>query len=457
MTLFWYTLTPLDIWLFRDAKPFTPGERAWAGSVFPPNGHAIAGALRGLLRKVDLDLTGPFLCREDKTGAKQLYFPRPLSFDKTIPLMPLDWDENSHLRGLLHNDPSQPMPLVRWSQSPVAIDRDSKDKPEPVYRQYLPFNAILDYLKTGHCSRVLDEQWQISDVEHDKSEAEPWLVETRPHNALQPGTRQVKEADGYFVENAVRLQSGWSLAIGLEQQDKPEQQDELEQQNELTKKLEENGGAVALHLGGEGHRALLERCEALDGQWQALKDRSDKNYQEQWGKKDDPSGRSLAYLVTPGVFEYWQSLQLTRNGSNGNSYNGNSYNSNGSNGNGGSARDQMSLCRAWPWEWKLSTVSNPNQTSGPLVSVATEKPVPISRRNRYAGDNSPEDLNLSIPSPQVFAAPPGSVYYLEHPEKLFQDDPPLVNGKPHGTAVWRQLGYSELLWLPFRSQSSNNP
>ncbi len=61
--MYWYTLTPLDIWLFRDAKPFTPGERAWAGSVFPPNGHTIAGALRGLLQSHhDLTLCGPFLC-----------------------------------------------------------------------------------------------------------------------------------------------------------------------------------------------------------------------------------------------------------------------------------------------------------------------------------------------------------------------------------------------------------
>lgn len=49
--MFWYTLTPYDVLLFRDAKPFTPGERAWAGSVFPPNGHTLAGAIRGLLGK----------------------------------------------------------------------------------------------------------------------------------------------------------------------------------------------------------------------------------------------------------------------------------------------------------------------------------------------------------------------------------------------------------------------
>lgn len=59
----WYTLTPLDILLFRDAKPFSPAERAWSESVFPPNGHAIAGALRGLVgSREHWQLIGPFLC-----------------------------------------------------------------------------------------------------------------------------------------------------------------------------------------------------------------------------------------------------------------------------------------------------------------------------------------------------------------------------------------------------------
>jgi CRISPR-associated protein Cmr3 len=79
--MYWYTLTPLDILLFRDAKPFTPGERAWAGSVFPPNGHAIAGALSAFLnrgkKEKSIELKGPFFCYDYKT----LYFPRPLGFD----------------------------------------------------------------------------------------------------------------------------------------------------------------------------------------------------------------------------------------------------------------------------------------------------------------------------------------------------------------------------------------
>jgi CRISPR-associated protein Cmr3 len=71
--IYWYTIAPIDILLFRDAKPFTPGERAWAASVFPPSGHTIAGAIRNIIDR-QLELIGPFLCYHNT-----LYFPRPLN------------------------------------------------------------------------------------------------------------------------------------------------------------------------------------------------------------------------------------------------------------------------------------------------------------------------------------------------------------------------------------------
>jgi CRISPR-associated protein Cmr3 len=118
--------------------------------------------------------------------------------------------------------------------------QDSEDK----YRQYLPSYVVEKYLEKGEIS---PDDWL---VKPDKDgEAKPWTVETRPHNAMTDGTRQVKDADGYFVENAIRLQPGWSLAIGIDQEiDTP----------------------TTLRLGGEGHRAILQRCQELDKQWQTL-------------------------------------------------------------------------------------------------------------------------------------------------------------------------------------------
>jgi len=106
------------------------------------------------------------------------------------------------------------------------------------------------------------------------------------------------------------------------------------------------------------------------------------------------------------------------------------------------------MCRAWPWEWKLAHTVNGNQTPGHLVSVASDRAVPISCRIR-----DKDDQDKSIPAPQVFAAPPGSVYYLNQPEQLFAENP---NSKSErGKALerakrWRDLGYSELLWLSYK-------
>lgn len=372
--MYWYTLTPLDVLLFRDAKPFTPGERAWAGSVFPPNGHAIAGALRGLLQEtLNFNLVGPFLCRD-----RTLHFPLPLGYDPTTeptpaPLVPLPWDDSHHLHDALITDSNRPQPLVRASWCDCL---ESQDKKKSHYFQFLPQEIVLEYLKTGKI-----EQWE--QLRKDPGDAtKPWTTETRPHNAIEPGTRQVKESDGYFVENTIRLHEGWSLAIGIDR---------------------ELPDRAVLRLGGEGHRVLLERCDTLAKQWQGLKRQSQENFEK--------PGRAIAYLVTPGVFE---------------------------------RRDNgTALCSPQPWEWHFAHPTEENL----LVSVATDKPLPISCRMRLN--------DSSIPAPQVFAAPAGSLYYLERPPKLFEDGEGKAvalfqeSSQAGKVGRWRQLGYSEMFWLPY--------
>ncbi len=161
---------------------------------------------------------------------------------------------------------------------------------------------------------------------------------------------------------------------------------------------------TTLRLGGEGHRVILNRCDPLAKQWQQLQTQSQKNF--------NAGGKAIAYLITPGVFEYPQPV---------------------------GANKIQSVCRAWPWEWKLT------HCGGNLVSVATAQPTPISCRIR-----DPNDETKSIPAPQVFAAPAGSMYYLNHPQDLYQNNPTATNSKSSQKAKrWRKLGYSELLWVSF--------
>lgn len=373
---FWYTLTPLDVLMFRDAKPFTPGERAWAGSTFPPNGHAIAGALSALLgrksnpndrdREETYCLKGPFLCQDET-----LYFPRPLNYVGVTPLVPLLWHEQHPLNGQMLYDTTKPCPLVKHRDANQS--KGNEDEDEELKVDYLPCGVLEEFLGTGKIPR---ESWK-------KAVEKPWCIETRSHNALDAGTRQVKEADGYFVENAIRLKDGWCLAIGLNQ--------------EITT-------PVTLRLGGEGHRAVLDRCDSLQTQWQKLWQISEQQRQQ--------VERCLAYLITPGIFE-----RIHRERS-----------------KDGRVRD-IARCRAYPWEWKQPD----------LVGVATDKPVPISCRIQHK-----DGSGKSIPAPQVFAAPPGSVYYLEHPQPLYAYKRDANPGKGLARAQrMRQLGYSELLWLPY--------
>jgi CRISPR-associated protein Cmr3 len=87
--------------------------------------------------------------------------------------------------------------------------------------------------------------------------------------------------------------------------------------------------------------------------------------------------------------------------------------------------------------------------------MSTDKAVPISCRIREKEDNT-KSITKSIPAPQVFAAPPGTLYYLEKPQGLFQDQEKVhKNGKNEANHVnnWRQLGYSEMLWIKYQGKS----
>ncbi|MGK7886907.1 MAG: type III-B CRISPR module-associated Cmr3 family protein [Crocosphaera sp.] len=391
--LTWYRITPLDVLLFRDAKPFSPGERAWAGSIFPPPGQAIAGAIRDLIQSnITIKLTGAFLTYKD-----QLYFPFPLSYDREhfclsenntsipIPVVPLNWDNHHPLHNLLETDPNLPQPMVFKSKYPFD------DNLEGLYPAYVNYETILEYLQKSHISsekwQKLAEEWQKSQIK-DNYSPQPWKIETRPHNTMTPGTRQVLDEDGYFVENTIRLQDGWSLAIGIKGKNEGEN-------------LKITDNPQIIRLGGEGHRAILERCPQLEEQWQELQTISRENKKK--------GGKKITYLVTPGVFERRQ-------------------------------RNNHAHCKPSPWEWTTAYPTNPNQEKGCLVSFVTDKPLAISNRMRFG-------QNISTPAPQVYAAPAGSVYYVESDSEisLYQD-----SNASKQIQRWRDLGYSELLWISYQ-------
>ncbi|MBE9242218.1 type III-B CRISPR module-associated protein Cmr3 [Synechocystis salina] len=363
--MYWYRLTPLDILLLRDAKPFTPGERAWAGSIFPPNGHTLAGAIRSLLPKDQtITLAGPLLCRE-----QILYFPRPLGFVGKNPLLPLKWHpDDSPLKTQMLWDKTQPAPLAPLK----PVSPADKKREEKRFRSWLPTEVMAKYLAQG---QIEEEDWRRPEDEPEK----PWVTESRPHNSIEAGTRQVKDSDGYFVENGIRLHKDWSLAIAVDQA--------------THQQLQALPQPLSMRLGGEGHRVTLTYESALDRQWQTLQTLSEQNSKQQ--------KMAIAYLMTPGIFERGQ--------------------------------QGVATCRPYPWEWKLT------HNNGPFISMATDRAIPISPRIR----DRKRHHGSSIPGPQVFAAPPGTLYYLTHPQGLFADQ----DNAPRHLKQTRQLGYSHLLWV----------
>jgi CRISPR-associated protein Cmr3 len=165
----WYTITPLDVLLLRDAKPFTPKERAWAGSIFPPNGHAIAGALRGILgEEAQLQIKRVFFCHTNPKGHTNLYLPRPLGFLGSKPLIPLVWKKDLSLK--LHQiiwDKSEPCPLSTAHQETATKTEEEVENIQ--YRQYLPWNVIEKYLASGTIS---EEDWQLKHLGEERPRKE---------------------------------------------------------------------------------------------------------------------------------------------------------------------------------------------------------------------------------------------------------------------------------------------
>lgn len=92
-------LEPVDVWLFRDGKPFDAGSDHRAVSIFPPYPTVIQGAIRShhlVVKNVDprdakaiaglvgtaedyrkLNIRGPFLAEKTSSGEIERYFPVP--------------------------------------------------------------------------------------------------------------------------------------------------------------------------------------------------------------------------------------------------------------------------------------------------------------------------------------------------------------------------------------------
>ncbi|NJR62637.1 MAG: CRISPR-associated protein [Cyanobacteria bacterium CRU_2_1] len=297
----WFSVTPLDILLFREAKPFSPGEGAWAKGLFPPMPITVFQAMRSLLpdygdaeenKSRDLEFIGPFL--QDSDG--NLWFATP----KDLVGIRTRQNENEE-----EPKPDQKKASDQWESlvrlQPYAAISDQKKasdtNPEPLGFSGQRLSPMVPpQLKKNEYVCGKPAPWICADVLNaylsgtatlSKSNdfkqkpwvrGDPWDVQILPHIHMQTDARQVLEADGYFTEVAVRMEPGWSFVVGIDAG--------TGNGNNPFKNIQ----TAVIRLGGEGHRAIVSKIPT-PSQWEAL----------QTFEQPDSTQSHSAYLLTPGL------------------------------------------------------------------------------------------------------------------------------------------------------------
>lgn len=451
--MYWYTLTPCDEW---SVQRLIPAATFWgghfAGQDFPddpgasptdapllPTGHQIVAALRNLLHDAIVTLRGPFLCWNDT-----LYFPNLLSDRTAGTLVPVTWlpeqisgqeTPKSCVRQATPQrilwDSRKPVPLVSIDPFHCCLSYCSPALPA---RSWLSFRVMLQRLMP---SSLKAEDHLLADALENSLENEfgeqPWTIETQEYSVSKNNgdrhnfpAKQISEqisgqisepvlgqTSEQIIEQTIRLNSGWKFAIALD--------------SVTHHKLNKLGKNLLIDLGDRSQKFWLQPQEQpFQQQWRILQEQSERNRRmaqqrlnqqseslpESFPESMPESTRVLAYLATPGVFER--------------------------------KYDGIVTCRSFPWEWDLAYPGDRHQPRGPLVSLATTHPMPISCRCLSRGVSTKDITGF-----QVFAVLPGSVYYLEYAADLFQNQPFLKDGRPNKAHFWRRLGYSELFWMPY--------
>lgn len=303
----WFRITPLDVLLFRDAKPFSPGEGSWAKGLFPPMPITVFQAMRSLLdhrqsdrplmdeertKRRNLKFLGPFL--HDPNGDLWFATPRDLigvrarrpdrepstgiaktstdDWERLVRLKPYPADEATWSSLGFSDRALPPMIPPLLAESGAWPTEEVAGKPKP----WIHAIALLHYL-AGTPSLSKEEFAAELGKPFQKKPwvcGDPWGVQVLPHIHMQDHTRQVRDAEGYFTEVAVRMEPGWGFVVGVDI-------------GQTTLNFPET---AVIRLGGEGHRAIATTIPEPQ-HWEALK---------QHLEPQEGTSRS-AYVLTPGL------------------------------------------------------------------------------------------------------------------------------------------------------------
>ncbi len=275
--MYWYSLTPLDVLLFRESKPFSPTEGSWAKGLFPPLPVTVFQAMRSALAPCvtreqrqdrDLSFIGPFLRqRAAKATEATLWLPSPKDlqciFDDAHDRKQSagEWKEIVRLNPIEPDDDAWSTLSFSGELSPMVL-QDSPDGEVSPPPPWIKADALLNKYLPGNIKAL-----KPSDFCDD-----PWQVQVLPHIHMQAGQRQVRTSVGYFTEVAVRLNAGWDLVAGLSQ----------------------SVDDTVVRLGGEGHRVVMQPLG--EG---AIASTLEKLVAEPLSNSGED--KTVAYLLTPGL------------------------------------------------------------------------------------------------------------------------------------------------------------
>jgi len=399
----WYRITPLDVLLFRDSRPFSPADGSWAKGLFPPMPITVFHGLRSLLPQRtskgdrtnrNLGFLGPFLC--DPNGTLWLPTPKDL-----VCLYPKDvgakkasnrWEsvhrlQPARIRGSEDKDPAwEHLAFATNHPDPMVITKAIHDQEK---QQNQRLGEPQPWIRAKYLAEYLDSKetnWTQDTLEEKPLfHSNPWDAQVMPHIKMKSGERQVEEADGYFTEVAVRLRPDWHFVARLD----------------LPNGLSEELQSGVIRLGGEGHRALVEPTSEPP-EWQDLR-RFETNGGDSLSER--LRQRKRAYVLTPGL-----ALADTEN----------------------------RLYASYPREWRdnLAGCATDRQLMwGGISAIARVEGKPRT------GNEEPDEVAYI---PQRAFVPPGTVYVFKSPPK---EESLLPNDESHQwLTTFQKLNYGKLLW-----------
>lgn len=394
--LFWYKITPLDVLMFRESKPFSPGDGSWAKGQFPPMPHPVFQALRSLTEKganSGLSFQGPFLVSERSDDALTLWVPTPKDLlavrsvgtanpqETDLEAQALVWERTARLQPCPQElpqwksvgfPPDQLPPMAPPTFYPVedfsTVDPSNDRLRVSSQQREVISGRLPPWIKASALVRYLQGD-RLTDPEDFADN--PWDLQILPHIKMEAGSRQVVAQEGYFTEVAVRLRGDWALVAGFS--------------------VEVPKGCV--RLGGEGHRALVTPLTSAPTDWEAL---------SPFISPPDP-WPCTAYVLTPGLAP---------------------------------VDDTDALYGVYPQAWQSH-----------LAGCVGDRPLLWGGMSTYwqKGENGSESRETSFLPQRAFVAP-GTIYRFHSPPKGSRLLPTLVDRNRAWLTTFYHLGYGTLLW-----------